>query len=94
MESTQSVHRVLKALKNVLRVTLSLYKLSLTLIIKKLKMPKSTQFGPKNTVDQIDGTGPIISITRGPREAGLAPLSLSSARTPGRTGSVSTYSNF
>ena len=50
LESTQSVHRVLKALKNVLRVTLSLYKLSLTLIIKKLKMPKSTQFGPKNTV--------------------------------------------
>ena len=50
LESTQSVHRVLKALKNVLRVTLSLYKLSLTLIIKKLKMPKSTQFGPENTV--------------------------------------------
>ena len=60
LESTQSVHRVLKALKNVLRVTLSLYKLSLTLIIKKLKMPKSTQFGPENTVVGKQCTFPVL----------------------------------
>ena len=63
LESTQSVHRVLKALKNVLRVTLSLYKLSLTLIIKKLKMPKSTQFGPENTVyyPRVQWPTPVLS---------------------------------
>ena len=62
LESTQSMHRVFKAHKYVVGVTHSLQKLSLTIIIKKIKIPKSTQFGPENTVpyqDNYCAAGPI-----------------------------------